>query len=242
MKHLPVTVSWLPEFTAAHPNLKKIRFIDERNVFFSRHTLPFISSFVEEARNKQLSDAYSIIRLSLSRQAICPSSTEDWRVAGLTIIIKSSLIEILSLLYSSVPTTRTLTLEFAVRSARGLTYHIDDVIAILHLFSSLEILALHCSLKRLHFGRRKPWHALARLRNAGQLEAPSAADIAEAGISWFTSRIAQRIPSLRAFEIYEEAYYDEEFCCGGRWFVKGWLNVLNAPSGNREVIATLKKT
>ncbi|KAE9406386.1 hypothetical protein BT96DRAFT_251626 [Gymnopus androsaceus JB14] len=242
MRHLPVTLSWLPEFTAAHPYLKKIRFIDERNDFFSRHTLPLTSSFVKEVSNKQLSDAYSTIRLSITRPAICSTSIEEWRVTGLTIIIRSSLIEILSLLYSSFPEIQTLRLEFAGRSTPGLAYHIDDVIAVLRLFSSLEILALHCSFKRLHFGRRKLWCALPRVGNTSQLEAPSAANIAEAGMLWYTSRFVQRIPSLQAFDIHEEAYYDEEFGCSGRWFVKGWLNVLNAPSGSREVVGTLNKT
>ncbi|KAE9385786.1 hypothetical protein BT96DRAFT_1026479 [Gymnopus androsaceus JB14] len=237
MSYLPVTVSWLPEFTAAHPNLKKIRFIYGRKDFFSRYTLPFISLFVEEARSRQLADAYSITRLSITRSF----STQEWRVTGLTIIVRSSVIEILSLLSSFFPEIQTLSLKFEGRPTRGLTYHIDDAIAILHLFSSLEILALHCLFKRLHFGNRKPWHALARVGNTGQFE-PSAADITEAGLLWYTLRIAQRIPSLQAFEIHEEAYYDEEFCCGGRWFVKGWLHVQNAPSGGREVVGTLKKT
>ncbi|KAE9406388.1 hypothetical protein BT96DRAFT_1014896 [Gymnopus androsaceus JB14] len=241
MSYLPVTVSWLPEFTAAHPNLKKIRFIYERKDFFSCHKLPFISSFVEEACNKHLSDAYYITRLSITRPAICSTSAQEWRATGLTIIIKSSLIEILSLLYSSFPEIQTLVLGFEGKSTRE-SYYIDDVIAILRLFSSLEILGLHCSFKRLDFGRRKPWRALAHVGNTDQLEAPSAADIAEGGIFWYTSRIAQRIPSLQAFDIHEEAYYNEDNCCGGRWFVKGWLHVLNSPNGGREVVGTLNKT
>ncbi|KAE9387617.1 hypothetical protein BT96DRAFT_1025806 [Gymnopus androsaceus JB14] len=234
MRRFPVIVSWLPEFTAAHPNLKKIRFIYGRKDFFTYHTLPFISSFVEEAGSRKLADAYYITRFFITRPDICSTSAQEWRVTGLTIIIRSSLIEILSLIYSSFPSIQTLTFEFEGRPARGL-YHIDDIIAILCLFSSLEILGLHCLFKPLHFGCRKPWRA-------PQLETPSAADIAEAGILWYTSRIAQRIPSLQAFEIHEEAYYDEANCCSGRWFVKGWLNVQNALSGGREVVGILKKT
>lgn len=108
LDQLPIPMSWFPKFTSAHPSLRKIRFIDHSKQFFNRHPLPFISSFVEEVRNKQLYAAFSITHLSISRL----TSSSEWLVTGLMITIESSLIEILSLLNSSFPGIWTLTLKF----------------------------------------------------------------------------------------------------------------------------------
>ncbi|KAE9406366.1 hypothetical protein BT96DRAFT_934130 [Gymnopus androsaceus JB14] len=73
------------------------------------------------ARYEGFTTSYLLINLNYSRSvssrnrpAIYSSSTEKWRVAGLTIIVKSSLIEILCLIliYSSFPEIQTLTLTF----------------------------------------------------------------------------------------------------------------------------------
>lgn len=120
---IPVMVSWLPQFSSAHPYLKKIRFIDDYKHYFGHNTLPFISSFIEEVCNKQLCDAYSITRLAISRTTLSSTSvvsSQEWRVTGVTIVIKSSLIEILSLLHSSFPEIQTLEFRFEGNS----TYHI----------------------------------------------------------------------------------------------------------------------
>lgn len=131
MSDCPVTMSWLSEFASSHPYLKKIRFVDECKRYFGRHSLPFISSFVEEVREKQLCDAYSLTHLVISRSPL--SSTvfsREWRVTAMVISIESSLIEILSLILSSFPEMQTLQLHFEGKS----TYHI---VCFLDLSSSL---------------------------------------------------------------------------------------------------------
>lgn len=100
----------------------------------------------------------------------------------------------------------------------------DDVIGMLCLFSSLETLSLR-PLKWLHFGQKKPW-----CRNVRQ-DGAAPVDIAEARILWYTSRIAQRVPSLKAFYIHEES---EQFSGEGHWCLRGWLGVSSA-GGGRDV-------
>lgn len=98
-----------------------------------------------------------------------------------------------------------------------------------HLFSSLEILSFHLAFKRLDFGREK---------RMPPLGSNNIADAAVAGMLWYTSRIAQHIPSLQAFYIYEEHYHNEVHGCGDRWSVIGWIEVVR---NARKVVGTLGK-
>lgn len=106
----------------------------------------------------------------------------------------------------------------------------------LRLFPSLEILTLHRSFKRLHCDHVEPWRS-----NTRQTVEIPGADTTKAGILWYTSRIAQRVTSLRAFFIYEQAYFNEKYCWGGRRFLEGWLTVSNALGGGREVVGKLRE-
>lgn len=107
----PATLSWLPAFTSAHPQLQKIRFQDQCKHYFRRNlTLPFISDFLDQLRRQNgLSDEFNITRLVISR---AERSSEQWHVTRLKIIAKNSLKLILHILNSCFPNLSVLSLEF----------------------------------------------------------------------------------------------------------------------------------
>lgn len=64
----------------------------------------------------------------------------------------------------------------------------------------------------------------------------------EAGMLWYTSRIAQNMPSIKSFFINENHsggrrinMYPPSGLCD--WQVKGWLRVQNRPDGDRNTQA-----
>lgn len=122
MGRRPVTLSWLPEITSAHPQLQKITFQDRFKHYFSRKlTLPFISDFVDRVcREDGLSDVFDLTRLVVSRNTLPKQSSEQWHVSGLKIVVRSALDRILPIINSSFPNVSVLSLEFQAQA----TYHI----------------------------------------------------------------------------------------------------------------------
>ncbi|KAJ3793430.1 hypothetical protein GGU11DRAFT_799788 [Lentinula aff. detonsa] len=221
MRRYPVSFSWLSALSSTHSSLKE---------YFSRHTPVFMSSFVQESQRQDLSKNYIIDRVGL-RRAQC---SQDWRVMSLTIFTtfaSTSLVEILTLISTSFPKLETLTLDLDSHKA---TYDVDDLAAVLGRCSSLRVLFLHNVFKRLRLGRRC-LPTVGRANSTSTLDRLAAR--AASGLSMFTSRVAKKVLSLDTIYIYDMGYEYEKFGSGKRWYLVGWLHVLN---GNRDVDGTVR--
>ncbi|KAJ3979752.1 hypothetical protein F5890DRAFT_1545223 [Lentinula detonsa] len=230
MRRYSVSFSWLSALSLAHSSLKELWLIDDNRQYFSRHTPVFISSFVEESQRQDLSKNYIIERLGL-RRAQC---SQDWRVMSLTIFTtfaSTSLVEILTLISTSFPKLETLTLDLDSHKA---SYDVDDLAAVLGRCPSLRVLYLHNVFKRLRFGSRC-LPTVCRANSTSILDRLAAR--AASGLSTFTSRVAKKVLSLDTIYIYDMGYEYEKFGSGKRWYLVGWLHVLN---GNRDVDGTVR--
>ncbi|KAJ3798871.1 hypothetical protein GGU11DRAFT_779417 [Lentinula aff. detonsa] len=223
-----ISFSWLSALSSTHLALETLWLIDDNRHYFSRHTPIFISSFVKESQQQDLSKNYIIKRVGLRRGT--GQCSQDWHVMGLTIFTtfaSTSLVEILTLISISFPELETLTLDLDSHRA---TYDVDDLAAVLGRCSSLRVLYLHNIFKRLRFRRRclptVPTSTLDILA-AG----------AASGLLTFTSRVAKEVLSLDTFYIKDMGYKYEEFGTRKRWYLIGWLHVLN---GNRDVDGTVR--
>ncbi|KAJ3782253.1 hypothetical protein GGU10DRAFT_378759 [Lentinula aff. detonsa] len=185
MKRDPVTFTWLPGFTSAHPHLRKIRFHDESNFYFRRNlTIPFIVHFDDQVRRERhLDDAFDLAWLViLSRHGSTTQLFEQWHVTGR--------------FYYYAP-------KFPI-TPKGWPAS----------FISTPPLRLWTKL-------------LAKVIDQSRKKIPAV--MAEAGMLWYTSRIARTISSVEAFSIYEEGYdnYNDW------WTTSGWFIVQIAPRTGR---------
>ncbi|KAJ3745667.1 hypothetical protein DFH05DRAFT_1488939, partial [Lentinula detonsa] len=230
MRRYSVSFSWLSALSSTHSSLKELWLIDDNRQYFSRHTPVFMSSFVQESQRQDLSKNYIIERVGL-RRAQC---SQDWRVMSLTIFTtfaSTSLVEILTLISTSFPKLETLTLDLDSHKA---TYDVDDLAAVLGRCSSLRVLYLHNVFKRLRFGSRC-LPTVCRANSTSTLDRLAAR--AASGLSMFTSRVAKKVLSLDTIYIYDMGYEYEKFGSGRRWYLVGWLHVLN---GNRDIDGTVR--
>ncbi|KAJ3796495.1 hypothetical protein GGU11DRAFT_809737 [Lentinula aff. detonsa] len=218
MKRDPVTFTWLPGFTSAHPHLRKIRFHDESNFYFRRKlTIPFIVHFDDQVRRERhLDDAFDLAWLViLSRHGSTTQLFEQWHVTGLKIIDRNSLPgRILSIIKSTCPRNCVLSLQLM-----GRFYYYAPKFPITPKgwpasFISTPPLRLWTKL-------------LAKVIDQSRKKIPAV--MAEAGMLWYTSRIARAISSVEAFSIYEEGYdnYNDW------WTTSGWFIVQIAPRTGR---------
>ncbi|KIK60465.1 hypothetical protein GYMLUDRAFT_97189 [Collybiopsis luxurians FD-317 M1] len=139
---LPVSFSWLPTFTAAHPHLEKIEFHDDNKIYFSRRTPFFLSSFVEECRRQDLDKHFCVKHIVLGRTPDSSSNVHEWRVTAMTIVStfrSTLLIELLSIIASSFSAIRTFNLDF--HGHRG-SHRIEDLIMAFSRFFDLRYLYL----------------------------------------------------------------------------------------------------
>ncbi|KAJ3864335.1 hypothetical protein EV359DRAFT_81504 [Lentinula novae-zelandiae] len=228
MGRRPVTLSWLPEITSAHPQLQKITFQDRFKHYFSRKlTLPFISDFVDRVcREDGLSDVFDLTRLVVSRNTLPKQSSEQWHVSGLKIVVRSALDRILPIINSSFPNVSVLSLEFQAQA----TYHIDNFINMLLRFPSLKIVGLRHAFNHLHYGCRKPW-THQRVMVINQSKKTPAAIMVEAGMFWYMTCIAQAISSVEAFFVHEEGMIG----CDD-WTAVGWYTVQNVPESRARCV------
>ncbi|KAJ3991743.1 hypothetical protein F5050DRAFT_1812199 [Lentinula boryana] len=232
MRRYPVSFSWLSPLSSTHSSLKEVWLIDDNRHYFRRHTPIFISSFVEESQRQDLSKNYIIKRVGLRRGT--GQCSQDWCVMSLTIFTtfaSTSLLEILTLVSTSFPNLETLTLDLDSHKA---TYDVDDLAAVLGRCSSLRVLYLHNVFKRLRFGSRC-LPTVCRANSTSTLDRLAAR--AASGLSMFTSRVAKKVLSLDTIYIYDMGYEYEKFGSGKRWYLVGWLHVLN---GNRDVDGTVR--
>ncbi|KAJ3991746.1 hypothetical protein F5050DRAFT_1905739 [Lentinula boryana] len=219
MRRYPVSFSWLSALSSTHSSLKELWLIDDNRHYFSRHTPVFISSFVEDSQRQDLSKNYIIERVGLRRAT--DQCSKDC----------TSLVEILTLISTSFPKLETLTLDLDSHKA---TYDVDDLAAVLGRCSSLRVLYLHNVFKRLKFGSRC-LPTVCRANSTSTLDRLAAR--AASGLSTFTSRVAKKVLSLDTLYIYDMGYEYEKFGSGKRWYLVGWLHVLN---GNRDIDGTVR--
>ncbi|KAE9411069.1 hypothetical protein BT96DRAFT_247450 [Gymnopus androsaceus JB14] len=179
--------------------LQKIRFIDRTRFRYCHNLLllSFTIHFQDQMQKEGLNDTFDLSKLVIGRAA---QTSEEWHVTGLGVVVKRSLSQVLSLISSCFPKVSVLTVEFKGEDV----YHIDELISLLRKYPSLHTLGLRLSFNRLHFDGQKPWTQLCSAvpdpRNRKTLAAVSA----EAGMLWYTSRIAQAISLIEAFFIHEE--------------------------------------
>ncbi|KAJ3995922.1 hypothetical protein F5050DRAFT_1808213 [Lentinula boryana] len=232
MSRQHISFSWLSALSSTHLALETLWLIDDNRHYFSRHTPIFISSFVKESQQQDLSKNYIIKRVGLRRGT--GQYSQDWRVMGLTIFTtfaSTSLVEILTLISISFPELETLTLDLDSHKA---TYDIDDLAAVLGRCSSLRVLYLHNIFKRLRFGSRcLPTVCRANPTSTFDTLAAGAAS----GLLTFTDRVAKEVLSLDTFYVKDMGYKYEELGTRKRWYLVGWLHVLN---GKRDVDGTVR--
>ncbi|KAF8828680.1 hypothetical protein HHX47_DHR3000348 [Lentinula edodes] len=195
----PVTLSWLHQFTSGHPNLKLIKFIDQSTMkdYFIRHTVPFVQSFVEKAHQEQLCRAFNLTHIVVSR-AHRGSLSLDWQVSELTMSVRSSLIEILSLVTLCFPTIHTLGISAEHCRKR---YDIDNLIAALARFPLLRVLNLSHLFKRLRSPNeelQRPWKLFRHVDKVYRVRRLGAQ--AEARLYWYASLIAHGLRSIEALK------------------------------------------
>ncbi|KIK65014.1 hypothetical protein GYMLUDRAFT_382007 [Collybiopsis luxurians FD-317 M1] len=147
----PVSFSWLPAFTAAHPHLTKLWLLDSW-LHCCSYPPPFIGHFVEECRRLDLTAIdFHITTIELGR-----STSQEWHVTGLSLTISdrhNSLVELLQVIASLFPEMEALTLDF--ERCKGIS-HFDNVVDTLHHFSCLRYLYLKYFFLRLKVRHREP--------------------------------------------------------------------------------------
>ncbi|KAJ3711641.1 hypothetical protein DFJ43DRAFT_1107553 [Lentinula guzmanii] len=233
MRASHLSFSWLSALSSANPALKEVWLLDDALCYFPNHTPTFISSFVEESQHQDLSKTFSVQRVGLGRTTV--QCSQDWHVIGLTIFSTSagtSLVELLTLIASSFPKLKTLTLDLYLHAD---TYDAHDLADVLARFSSLRVLFLHHIFKRLRFGSRRCVTPLRYANRTSPLDTLAAR--AESGLVWFTSRVAKRVLSLDTIFINDMGRKYKKHGRGSHWYLEGWLQVLN----DRDVDGVLQR-
>ncbi|KIK65013.1 hypothetical protein GYMLUDRAFT_70949 [Collybiopsis luxurians FD-317 M1] len=215
---LPVSFSWLPALTAAHPHLQRLWLSDSRR-YFTDHTPPFIEHFVEECRQRGLGTHFSIKRVGLGRSITAPQQQLEWYVTDITLTPSprsKALVELLQTVAFSFPKLDSLTLY--LERHQGI-YHIDDIIDALQSFPCLRYLYLHHLFERLEVKSRKAANQLTETVLREEVVRDSEDDI------WrHASRVAKKVATL-------DAIYIEEFVQGPDAahprLLRGWLHVFD---------------
>ncbi|KAJ3851152.1 hypothetical protein EV368DRAFT_83807 [Lentinula lateritia] len=152
----------------------------------------------------------------------------------LTMRVRSSLIEILSLVTLCFPTIHALGIRAEHCRKR---YDIDNLIAALARFPLLRVLNLSHLFKRLRSPNeelQRPWKLFRHVDKIHRLKRLGAQ--AEARLYWYASLIAHGLRSIEALYVEEEGYGDEKSCTNGDWHLAGWLKV----DGARNITGILK--
>ncbi|KIK65048.1 hypothetical protein GYMLUDRAFT_383004 [Collybiopsis luxurians FD-317 M1] len=176
LSRLFVPFTWLPALTEAHPHLRKLCLRDERQLYFVRHSPPFIGHFIEECRRRELNELFDIKEVGLSR-AVSQPDQQGWHVTRIILIITSrgnSLTELLRLIASSFPELESLSLDFTKHDS---IYPIDDIVDALCSFSHLRYLYLYQIFKRLEARHEEPLERLNSYARAEEVRASIEADL-----------------------------------------------------------------
>ncbi|KAJ4488915.1 hypothetical protein C8J55DRAFT_317383 [Lentinula edodes] len=214
-------LSWLPEFICAHPLLRRIRFSMSRVQWNIDRIVPFILPFLNAIDEEGLADTFEFKAFSIARSSSTPfpQSTEPlcgWHVAGLWFCISEwSSRRLLQLAHTFFPQTSTLTIESPLPGSDCASINADEVIDCLSRFSSLRTVNLVYLFRNLKFGdlefaTAERYHGHLGIRTS-HVQTDRAAEI-EAALIWYTSCIAQRIPTIENFLIQEPP-------------LRGWIHV-----------------
>ncbi|KAJ3928798.1 MAG: hypothetical protein NXY57DRAFT_1019486 [Lentinula lateritia] len=223
-------LSWLPEFIYTHPLLRRIRFSMSRVQWNIDRAVPFILPFLNAIDEEGLVDTFEFKAFSIARSnsAAFLSSTESlrgWHVAGLWFCISEwSSRRLLQLAHTFFPQISTLTIESPLPGSDSASISADEVIGCLSRFSSLRTVNLVYLFRNLKFGdletyqspqtfaTAKRYHGHLGIRTSpSHVQTDRAAEI-EAALIWYTSCIAQRIPTIESFLIQEPP-------------LRGWIHV-----------------
>lgn len=209
------TLSWLPAFAQRNPLLGKISF-----KVISNHAIDklhpeniFIQSFIEEIFKEGLADSLDITNFDITRAIpdLAPRGFSEWSLTGLHLKFYDwSSGMPLYFVHLFFPHITMITLEelsapyvshllFSLLHF-PITYLKDELVTSLSRFPALQIVSFVRPFKLLDFKNRTP--------GPGEMEA---------AIIQYTSRIAQRIPTIQAFFIHKlrGKFYD----------IRGWLDV-----------------
>ncbi|KAJ3711033.1 hypothetical protein C8R42DRAFT_648443 [Lentinula raphanica] len=235
----PISFWFLSVLSSTHSTLQELWFVDDYCCNLDTYMPPFLSSFIETSRRQDLKQFFMITGIGL-RRALGQSS-QEWIVIGLTLqttynssaqACSGSLIKILALVASSFPKLENFTLDC---SGHGATYCINNLARALGQFSSLRSLSLDEVYKRLDFGDDNFLPPALRVNPTNEIEIKRAR--AQAGLYWFSSRVAREGKSLDTIHISDMG--DERVVEGdfwSEWYLRGWLYVLNS---SRDIEGTL---
>ncbi|KAE9390527.1 hypothetical protein BT96DRAFT_342352 [Gymnopus androsaceus JB14] len=180
----PITVSWLSDFAHGHPLLRKISFsrYSVRGAMHRDTILPFIKPFVEEAGDEGEIKGFAITRVDPGSKVVTEGPFSEWYITGLHLRISQwSAGRILNRAHTFFPRIEIFTMDLPMLY--------DELISSLHVFSSLRVVGL-----------LRPYRLLTFNDQALLSEPPGHVEV-ESAIIQYTSRIAQRIPTIEGFFI-----------------------------------------
>ncbi|KAJ3716878.1 hypothetical protein C8R42DRAFT_711702 [Lentinula raphanica] len=231
MYSVPISFSWLPQFSSTHPNLNEIWLFDMDPDSCIHDAPPFLSSLVEVVRRQDLSNPFIITDVGLSKAKPLESSSQsqEWHVAELIMRTDHSrLTETLSLLASSFPKLEIISIEIISNDLvldQG-TYNIVDLCSAFARFSSLRVVYLQDLLRRLPFvSEIKDMMRVDTAHNTyHELRVG-----AERELLAFASRLAKQVRTLDSLYIEDAGYeHDDVGEWVPIWCFRGWLHVLDS--------------
>ncbi|KAJ3996084.1 hypothetical protein F5050DRAFT_1808080 [Lentinula boryana] len=222
-------LSWLPSFIDAHPFLERIRFSTVLVQWNANRDVPFILPFIDAVVEEGLIDAlqikgFSIARTSSSTASSLPAANiyPGWNVAGFWFCFtKWSSGRLLHLMHSFFPRISVLSIEVPMPNSNRTYMDSDEFINSLCRFSSLQIVNFVYLFRGLKFGSSEPCHSSKAsqtyqghlgIRASSHDGARQTVNELEAALVWYTSCIAQRMPTVQKFLIQEPP-------------LQGWIHV-----------------
>ncbi|KAJ3969549.1 hypothetical protein EV361DRAFT_341307 [Lentinula raphanica] len=234
---LPASFSWLSVLSSTHPTLNELQLsqLSGCKRDFTRHTPPFISSFLTESQRLNLQKSLKVREIGIRRTST--QFSQGCYVMRLTLAVAStSLLDILTLVVTSFPKLEALTLcprnRHGPQAAHHFNYH--DIATVLRQFLCLRTLSLRKIFRLLDFGNDESFLPIRPVDSSNMLDVICSR--AETGLLWYASQIAKDMRSLDAILIDESGYTDDS---RERWCLRGWLDVLN---GNRDVGGTIQRS
>ncbi|KAJ3753773.1 hypothetical protein EV360DRAFT_74240, partial [Lentinula raphanica] len=224
MSSVPISFSWLTQFSSTHPTLNELWLSDmDSNFSISVYGVPpFLSSLVKVIQRLGFPNPFVITDVGLRRPKSIGPSSQEWHVTELFMRTSRSLTRTLSLLSSSFPRLEIISID--LESDQGM-YNIGDLCSAFARFSSLRVVYLENILRRLPFGteikdmmRVDATHTYNELRVRAERE-----------LLAFASRLAKQVRTLDSLYIEDAGYeHDDGGECVPLWCFRGWLHVLDS--------------
>ncbi|KIK64961.1 hypothetical protein GYMLUDRAFT_82961 [Collybiopsis luxurians FD-317 M1] len=217
----PVSFTWLPTFSSAHPHLHKIHLSNPKQ---ASHVPPFVSPFFDEIARLDLQQHLVITSLYLSRTKAESQSIQQWNVTRVSLVAPDSrLIEILLLLSSSFSSIEDLSVD--LRWHKGI-YNLEDTIAALSYFPFVQKLRLEHIFNCLEFGDELEYDRDSISYDMVDLNLRIST--IKKGLTLCASRLAEAISSLEDVHFKELDYVYERKEDGDRrrrdWHLRGCLH------------------